>query len=149
MLFCQQCNIALSLTLANPISKCFRRPWFMLNNSYYSYFFVEKNPTFSSFSVKKAPTFFLLFGEWLLEGRWLCVTRYTWCMQQTNSEQNNRHYFNRFRRLLNRFEFGDDFNQVVCTQNEIKVPDKNVQMLVLLSPARQGSKSIRGHQIRS
>jgi len=40
----------------------------MLNNSYYSYFFVEKNPTFSYFSVKKAPTFFLLFGEWLLEG---------------------------------------------------------------------------------
>jgi len=40
----------------------------MLNNSYYSNFFVEKNPTFSYFSVKKAPTFFLLFGEWLLEG---------------------------------------------------------------------------------
>jgi len=27
MLFCQQCDIALSLTLAAPISKCFRRPW--------------------------------------------------------------------------------------------------------------------------
>jgi len=40
----------------------------VLNNSYYSYFFVEKNPTFSYFSVKKAPSFFLLFGEWLLEG---------------------------------------------------------------------------------
>ena len=40
----------------------------MLNNSYYSYYFVKKNPTFSYFSVKKAPTFFLLFGEWLLEG---------------------------------------------------------------------------------
>jgi len=40
----------------------------MLNNSYYSYFFVKKNPTFSYFSVKTAPTFFLLFGEWLLEG---------------------------------------------------------------------------------
>ena len=40
----------------------------MLNNSYYSYFFVEKHPTFSYFSVEKAPTFFLLFGEWLLEG---------------------------------------------------------------------------------
>jgi len=40
----------------------------MLNNSYYSYFFVEKIPTFSYFSVKKSPTFFLLFGEWLLEG---------------------------------------------------------------------------------
>jgi len=40
----------------------------MLNNSYYSYFFVEKNPTFSYFSVKKAPTCFLIFGEWLLEG---------------------------------------------------------------------------------
>jgi len=28
MLFGQQCDIALSLTLAAPISKCFRRPWF-------------------------------------------------------------------------------------------------------------------------
>ena len=26
MLFCQQCDIVLSLTLAAPISKCFRRP---------------------------------------------------------------------------------------------------------------------------
>ena len=51
--------------------------------------------------------------------------------------------------MLNQFEFGDNFNQGVYTQNEIKVPDKNVQMLVSLSPARQGSKSLRGHQIRS
>jgi len=74
MLFCQQCNNALSLTLAALISKCFRRPWFMLNNSYYSYFFVEKNPTFSYFSIEKARSFFLLFGEWLLEG--LCTVFY-------------------------------------------------------------------------
>ena len=31
MLFCKQCDIALSLTLAAPISKCFRRPCSKLN----------------------------------------------------------------------------------------------------------------------
>ena len=78
MLFCQQCNNALSLTLAALISKCFRRPWFMLNNSYYSYFFVEKNPTFSYFCIEKAPSFFLLFGEWLLEGLVTPHCSHTW-----------------------------------------------------------------------
>jgi len=72
-------------------------------------------------------------------------------MQQTYSEQNNGaiQYFNPFRHLFNQFEFGNKFNQGVCTQKEIKVPDKNVEMLVSLSLTSKGSKSLHGHQIRS
>jgi len=63
---CQHCNIALSLTLAAPISKCFWRLWFMLNNSYYSYFFVEKILLFPTLLSKKL----LLFSYFLVSGCW-------------------------------------------------------------------------------